>query len=357
MRLFPERPFHATALSLLAALVLLAGCDLSGNDNDEPIPASTTAFVANQGNFSDANGSVSTFDFQTGAAAPAAIGPDVLGSTTQSLQIEDDRLFVVSNTAQRVDVFDANTLERTAQSAAAFENPRYLSIINDEKAYLTNQSFEGPSTVEVLDLSVDSLPSQTSIEVSGSPEKITVAGDRAYVGLGAFGASTNVAVINTNTDELVEEIDVGCEARFVLADQNVPGSEDEAPQGQAVVLDGPTGDERNRIDLSGPVRSASGVTQAAAHAPSIREMFVVVDENRLVRLNTTTNELAVELGPLDGAPIGAVGFDPATDRLLLGRVPGFDVSGSVTLHTSDGTQTDEFAAGIAPTDLDLRRDE
>jgi len=363
---FPTGDFSWTTVASVVVLgLLLTGCDLLGGDDDDTVPSSTSIFVANQGNFSDANGSISTFDPQTGTNAPQAIGPDVLGSTVQSLVVSGDRLFVVSNTAGRVDGFDPASLSRTAQSDAVFDNPRYLSVVTENKAYVTDQSFEGPSSIDVLDLSSSDLPRQKQIEVSGSPEQITLAGDRAYVALGAFGATSRVAVVNTNTDELIEEIDIGCNARFVRTDAdndvfafcNVPSDGDVEAQGEVVVLDGPSGEEQTRLDLSGPVQSASGVTQAAAHAPEIREMFVVVDEQELTRIDTGPNEVVAELGPFEGNPIGAVGFEPTTEQIVLGRVAGFDVSGTVTLHARDGDRTGQFDAGIAPTHFGLRIEE
>ena len=58
--------------------------------------------------------------------------------------------------------------------------------------------------------------------------------------------------------------------------------------------------------------------------------------------------------PAGGDPIGAVGVDAASGLLYLGRVPGFDRAGTVTVHRADGAETARFTAGVAPTDFAFR---
>lgn len=346
--------FRITGLLLFALLLSVAGCDLFGED-DPPTTVTSGVYVANQGNFSEGDGSVSVYDPEAQEVG-TAISSSTLGSTIQSAAAGGAYYFVVSNTAQRVDVFAGSPLERVGQTEAVFDNPRYLALVTNNKAYVTDQVFGGTSRVAVLDMATLSVTD--SIEVSGSPEDIAVTGNRAYAALGAFSDTTLVAAIDAASDELIEEIDIGCYARFVLSDADgevFAFCNTAEGQGQAVVLEGSTGEEIERLDLGGTVRSAEGVTQDASHASEVGEMYVVVDENRVVRIDTQTNTLAATLGSVGGAPIGALGYDPLSEQLYLGRVPGFDQAGTVTIHERDGTQVGSFEVGIAPTDVHFRR--
>jgi DNA-binding beta-propeller fold protein YncE len=125
---------------------------------------------------------------------------------------------------------------------------------------------------------------------------------------------------------------------------------------EAVVLEGNTGDELTRLDLPGSP-STVGPGQPGFFAADAEELYVVTSRDRLVRINTATNEVGPTLGPFEGAPIGAVGYDAIREELYVGRVPGFTEEGTVTIHERGGTQTGSFQAGVAPTFIDFRRSE
>jgi hypothetical protein len=337
---------------LLAALlpIALAGCDLLGAEDDASAPVTSGVYVANQGAFGDGNGSVSVYSPADQTTNDDAIRG--LGSIVQGLALHNDQLYLTANTGGRLDVFDAIDQSQTGQ-LAGFSGPRYLAFA-DETAFLTDQSFSGPSSVHVLDVSGPSPERDTTLDVPGTPEGITIAGDRMYAALGGFSDTTLVATFPSTAPSEAETIDVGCAPRFVLADRQneVFAVCSNAPE--VVVLDGATGDEHTRLDLP-DTPSTAGPGQTAFFAPSAEELYVVVNQNRLTRINTASNTVETTLGPLDGAPIGAVGYDAVRQELYVGRVPGFSEQGTVTIHERDGSNTGSFEAGVAPTYIDFRR--
>ncbi|PSQ72611.1 MAG: hypothetical protein BRD34_04085, partial [Bacteroidetes bacterium QH_6_64_77] len=123
-----------------------------------------------------------------------------------------------------------------------------------------------------------------------------------------------------------------------------------------VVLDGSSGEEQVRLDLPAP-SSTVGPGQPAYYAADVAELYIVASEDRIARINTTTNEVTATTGPLEGDPIGAVGYDAVREELYVGRLPSFTEQGTVTIHARDGTQTGSFQAGVAPTYIDFRRSE
>lgn len=334
---------------LLTLSVVAVGCD-SGGVDDEPEEASAV-FVANQGNFGDGNGSVSTYDPATDMAQPAAVPPAQLGSTVQGAFLTEERYYVVANTGRRLDVFDRETLQRVGQTDMLFANPRYV-LVEGETAYVTDQVFGGTSSVAVLDLSGEAIALRERIEVSGSPEGLARAGDRLFVGLGAFDASDRVAIIDAEQGALIEEVDIGCSARFVLADRQGEVFALCTDTGEAVILDGLSGDELARLDLGGAV-STNGPGQDGYYTSETEELYAVVGQNTVVRINTANNAVAGTVGPLSGTPISAVAYDAERQTLYLGRTEpapaGFTERGTVTLHRRDGEQTGRFETGIAPT--------
>ena len=348
----PLRRLSLVVLTTALALTVF-GCDLVGSDEDESSVVTEGVYVANQGNFGDGNGSVSLYSPDTDDVTSEAISG--LNSIVQSIALRDNRLYLVANSGGRLDVFDAADQAQQGQ-LDGLSGPRYLAFANDETAFLTDQSFQGTSSVDVIDVSDPSPEVATSIEVPGTPEGVTVADNRAYATLGGFSDTTLVAVLDADERSLTETIDVGCAPRYAVADR-----QDEvfvlcSDTAEVVVLDGPTGDELSRLSLPDPA-STLGPGQPAFFAASAEELYVVVSQDRLTRINTATNEVASTIGPLNGAPIGAVGYDAVREELYVGHVPGFTERGTVTIHERTGSQTGSFQAGIAPTYIDFRRSE
>lgn len=345
---------HLFLVVLTTALSLTVfGCDLLGSDEDEPSVVTDGVYVANQGNFGDGNGSVSLYNPNTDNVTSTAIGG--LNSIVQSITLRDDRLYLVANSGGRVDVFDAMDQSQQGQ-LADLSGPRYLTFADNETAFLTDQSFSDSSSVKVLDVSSASLELATTIDVPGTPEGLTATDDRVYATLGGFSDTTLVAALDADQPSLTETIDVGCAPRYAVADRQDDVFVLCSDTSEAVVLDGATGTEEARLSLPDPP-STLGPGQPAFFAAEAEELYVVVSQDRLTRINTATNEVDATLGPFDGSPIGAVGYDAVREELYVGHVPGFTERGTVTIHERSGTQTDSFRAGIAPTYIDFRRSE
>lgn len=346
------RHLPLAVLTVLFSLTLMS-CDLLGTDDDESSIVTEGVYVANQGNFGDGNGSVSLYDPNTDEVTSEAIGN--LNSIVQSVALRNDRLYLAANSGGRVDVFDADD-QTQQQQVTGLSGPRYLTFPDDGTAFLTDQSFGGPSSVAVLDTEGSSLDMADDIEVPGTPEGITTTGDRVYAALGGFSDTTLVAAIDTDDQTLTETIDVGCAPRYTVADREDDVFVVCSDTAEVVVLDGSSGEEQVRLDLPAP-SSTVGPGQPAYYAADVAELYIVASEDRIARINTTTDEVTATTGPLEGDPIGAVGYDAVREELYVGRVPSFTEQGTVTIHARDGTQTGSFQAGVAPTYIDFRRSE
>ena len=338
-------------LLLLVLPLLLVACDSADPD---PEPIASAVLVANQGNFSDGDGSVTAYDPETGTATERIGG---LASIVQSLTLAGDRLFVTANSGGRVEVFEPRSGERLGR--VEVESPRYVALAG-AKAYVTNLHYDRPSEVVVFD--PGTMARTGTVEVGGFAEGIAVTSGRAYVATGAFGASTEVVVLDVGTDEVAERIDVGCVApRFVLADGDgdvwvfCAGS-DEA-DGAVVVLDGASGDEVARLDVGGRILTA-GPGQDAFFAREAREIYAVKDQATVLRFDTAANALLDELD-LGGAPIGAVAYDARTERLYVGRADPdnpYTAAGTVTIHDRAGAEVGRFDAGVLPSHIAVLAD-
>jgi YVTN family beta-propeller protein len=339
--------YHRARTLLFAALFLpaAASAQLQG------------VYVANQGNFSDNNGSVTYYDVQAGKATPVLRN---FGTLVQGLLLHEGRGYVASNTSDAIDVFDAVTHARIAQIEDV-PSPRYLAVVGAGRTYVSNL-FSG--TVTILDLAGRRVTG--TIQVGSNPEDIAVTGTRAYVANSGFGEDTTLTVIDTETDAVLATVPLGCDGPRHLevdsddevwafctgrviydANWNIVGT----TSGTAVILEGATGEIRKRIPLDGIVGAAS-FGQDSYHAAASREIFLIKGTEVLV-FDTNENVLKETIHLSGTEEVGAIAYDAAAQHLYAGRIPGYDRAGFVSIHRRDGTEIGRFETGVAPAGLVL----
>lgn len=320
-------------------------------------------FVGNQGNFSDANGSITVYEPPTGAVTQDAV-PD-LGTLVQSITLDGDRAYVTSNTAGAVDVFDAVTHARVAQ-VTGVPDPRYLTVVAPGKAYVSNL-FSG--TVTVLDLATPSVTG--TIAVGANPEDIAVRDGQAFVANFGFGSGSTVSVIDVATDQVVATMDVGCHGpRFLDVDADgdlwvVCAGEVQynadfteivgVVPGEVVVYDA-AGAEVARHALARTTGSGAPGTevfgQDVYYDPLTEQVFVLAGEAVQV-FDAATREATAAI-PIPGeTQSGGIAYDGLFDRLYVGRVTGFTTAGFVSILDRSGTEVARFDAGVIPAAIAL----
>jgi DNA-binding beta-propeller fold protein YncE len=355
----PSRFSRTTLGALLALPLFLTACDSAtdpaGCTGGDCLPPQATVFVGNQGNFTAGDGSVTVYDPERDEATEPISD---LASIVQSVTAAFGRLYVTANTGGRVEVYDAASYDRVGRVEVA--NPRYVAIDGEgRRLFVTSQLYDRPSEVAVVD--AETFEVVETVAVGGFAEGIAVSEGRVFVATGAFGATQEVVVLDAATNEVVQRIDVGCTAPRSLATDadgevwvfcaGAPAT-GAAPEveSEVVVLNAATGEVMTRIAVDGRI-DTTGPGQDV-HAPLAPTILAVRDQDTLLRFDVVSNTLEATI-PLDGDPIGAVAFDPLYERIYVGRVPGFDVAGSVTIHEADGTQVGQFTAGAAPAAIAL----
>ena len=338
------------------AVISLAGCELTSSDDNGA--GEGAVIVANQGNFSDGNGSITVYDPEGEEAATFASG---LGSIIQSLLVVDEIVLVAANSGNRIDVFDAVSGSRVAQIDSV-GSPRYMDRVSESVIAVTNQ-FENSLSI----VNIDSSRVVATVAVGSNPEGVLVRGGVAYVANHGFGAGNTVSVVDLASRSVSRTIAVDCDGpRFTFLDAqgelfvvctgqtlydaefNVIGM----TNGAVVIVDPVSGAETGRIAIDGMIATPGPGQDAYYSAPS-RRLFVVKDRESIVIIDTDTNARVGHIGPLDGDPVGGVAFRETDGRLYVARVPGFTTAGSVTLVSTDGSAAGEFSAGVAPSHIDF----
>ena len=320
--------------------------------------ATTAVYVGNQGNFSDANGTVSIYTPSSGAVEEDGI-PN-LNTLVQSLAIYENTGYIMANTSDRIDIFDLTTNTRTGQITDV-ASPRYLSVVAENKAYVSNLF---SSSVSILDLNSGTVSG--TITVGSNPEDIAVAGNKAYVANNGFGGDSTLTIIDVTTDMPLQSMDLGCDGPrslevdgqnevWVFCNGNTIYNSDfteviERTNGQVIIIN--DADEIvTRFELDAQV-GASSAGQDTHYDPVSDRIFLIQDKTLLV-FDTTTNTQLDDINIPGDESIGGVAYDAASDQLFLSRITSFTTAGFVSIHDMTGMEVDRFNAGIAPTTIAL----
>ncbi len=179
-------------------------------------------FVTNEGNFGSGNGSIS-FVSNNGTVENNVfenVNGSLLGDVVQSMNIINDKAFIVVNGSYKVEVASLDSMKHI-KSIEAFQSPRYILVVDENKAYVSDWGGGFGGFISVIDL--ESLEWSKDILLGGaSPEKLVKSGDLVFTADagGWFEPAATVSVINTLTDELESTIIVGDVPKSIQVDVN-----------------------------------------------------------------------------------------------------------------------------------------
>lgn len=183
-------------------------------EEDEPgLPAfpefENGVFIINEGNFGTPNGSISFYDFATQRVSSKIFqtvnNKIVLGDVVQSLNIFNEKGFIVINNSNRVEIVESKNFKSLA-TITKVNSPRYLTKITDSKAYLSNWGNGGngfSSYISIMDLNTNTIVDSIGNSNFSGLEQMVVKDGKVYVS-NYFGST--VSVINASTNVVEKQI-------------------------------------------------------------------------------------------------------------------------------------------------------
>lgn len=137
MKSFLKLLFSSAAL--LSASFIFSSCSSDDNDGGPAGEFASGVFVVNEGNFQDADGSITHYNSGNGTATQAIYNTTnngaILGDVVQSMSISGDLAYLVVNNSNKVEVVNANTFE-SEYTITDVSLPRYFTTFNG-KGYIT----------------------------------------------------------------------------------------------------------------------------------------------------------------------------------------------------------------------------
>ncbi|MBQ6581473.1 MAG: YncE family protein, partial [Alistipes sp.] len=204
------------------ATLLLTSCMKWEYGNEESFEAASSGlFITNEGNFQYGNASLSFYD-----PATRTIENEVfyrangmkLGDVAQSMIVHNGVGWVVVNNSHVVFAIDLDTFREVGR-ITNLTSPRYMHFVSDEKAYITQIwdnriTVVNPRTYQITGY-ID-CPAMTM--ETGSTEQMVQWGDYVYVNCWSY--QNRILKIDTRTDTVVDELEVGIQPTSLVLDRN-----------------------------------------------------------------------------------------------------------------------------------------
>lgn len=324
--------------------------DFSGNKG---------VYIVNEGNFMYGNSSLSFYDptekrvynqvFMSRNGAP-------LGDVAQSMCLWKNLGFVVVNNSGKIYVID-NTTAEFKGSISGLSSPRYVHVVNQQKAYVTDLyarkiTIFNPETFQITGkINVVNSKSQFS---QHSTEQMVMYKNLLFVNCWSY--DNKILVIDTNSDQLKDSIEVFKQPNsmvidknnklWVLTDGGFDGSAYGYEQPGLLKIDVETREiERTfRFPLGDhPIKMCVSPAGDSIYYINRHIWRMSVNDKRIPDQPFITSENTNIYGGFYSLAI-----DPSTNEIYLGDAIDHKQNGYVRRYSRSGKLIDEFKVGITP---------
>lgn len=310
-------------------------------------------FVLNEGNFGSSNASVSFLSSDMEEIQSNIfmnINGNGIGDTAQSIEMHENLAIIVVNVSNKLEIVNRYTFESLGTIDTGLKNPRYAEVVGD-KIYVSNWGDgmdPGDDFVAVFDLSDFSFVKL--IPVSEGPEKVLAANEKVFVAhKGGFSFNDIVSVVDTASDEVEAEIEVGDMPNSMVIDGNdlwvLSG-------GKPSYADTETAGKLTNINIgSNQVIEEFDFPDNMVHPNNLslegNDVYLTIDRT-LYKYDMIDMQPTAEFDISEPAVV--YGFEIENGKVYVAS-PNADFTGDGTLYIYDlakGSLINQFSAGINP---------
>jgi YVTN family beta-propeller protein len=333
-----------TWTGILSMLVLFScKSDKPTDANMQPIVIKSgysNVLVVNEGNFQFDNASLSfqnSVDNSTTEDVYKAANSQGLGDVAQSAVVSNGKVYVVVNNSQKIEILDAKTF-RSLGSVGGLKSPRYIQLLGNAKAYVSDLY---DNAISVVDINARTVTKK--IPCNGWTERMIYHLGKVYV--------TNywqpyLYVIDPFADVLADSIYIGTGAQSIVSDKF----------DRLVVACGgyKIAQTESKIVFVNPyTKSVEKKVSFAVNNPT--QLLINQTKDSLYYLNTHVYKMAISdvNEPVNLFISGAnrnfygLGLDQKNNQLFVSDAVDYVQRGTVYVY-SGTKQLSQFKAGINP---------
>ncbi|MBR6630417.1 MAG: YncE family protein [Alistipes sp.] len=310
-------------------------------------------FICNEGNFQYGNATLSYYDPTTKTVENEIFyraNAMKLGDVAQSMIIHNGIGWVVVNNSHVVFAIDPTTFKEVGR-ITGLTSPRYIHFVSDDKAYITqiwdNRIFiVNPKRYEVT--GYIEVPDMTSEQ--GSTEQMVQLGKYLYVNCWSY--QNRLLKIDTETDSIVAELEVGIQPTSLALDCNgklwtvTDGGYEGSPYGYEAPSLYRIDPESFTIEKQFSFRKGD--------APS--EVQINGRGDTLYWINDDIWSMSVDADRVPVRPFldsrGTIYYgltvDPKSDEVYIADAVDYTQQGKIYRYSARGELLDEFYVGIIP---------
>lgn len=339
---------------VLAFVSALSGCmDWKYGIEEEFSAADQGLFIINEGNFNYGNATLSYYNPATKSVENEIFyraNAMRLGDVAQSMTIHNNIGWVVVNNSHVIFAIDTRTFRELGR-IEGFTSPRYIHFVSGEKAYVTQIwdnriAIVNPKRYEITGY----IECEGMTMESGSTEQMVQWGN--YVFVNCWSYQNRLLKIDTRTDEIVAELEVGIQPTSLVVDKNhklwtiTDGGFEDSPYGYEVpalyCIDAET------FTIEREFRFRKG------DAPS--EIQINGAKDRIYWINDDVWEMDIEATMLPAKPFlpyaetiyYGLTVCPRTGDVYIADAIDYQQPGMIYRYSARGEKLDEFYVGVIP---------
>lgn len=309
--------------------------------------------ICNEGNFQYGNASISLFNTNNGNVEQEVFNKANgmrLGDVCQSATYAYGKLWLVVNNSHVIFCVDPKTFQEIGR-IEDLVSPRYIHFLSEEKAYVTNLWSEyidivNPKTFQKI--GAIKVPGQ--VASSGSTEQMVQIGTKVYVNCWSY--QNSVISIDTNTDEVVESVEVGIQPTSLCKDKdnNLWTVTDGGYEGSLYGHTSPSlvkvGVEPLRVLWSKSLSGENGWGASEIQTNEARDtIFFIHDAIKRMSIHDTIPEVVI---PYDNTIYYGLTTDPKSGDIYIADAIDYVQPGVVKRYKSNGEFVSSFRVGIIP---------
>lgn len=314
-------------------------------------------FIINEGNFMYDNASLSYYNCNDKTIINNIFyeaNSVALGDVAQSMIIKDTTAFIVVNNSGKIYVINTNTLKIIGK-ITNLNSPRYIYIINDDKAYITD-IYSKSITI----INPKSFQTISKIDVNNHNPKFyqhpteQMVKYKQYIYTNCWSYDNKILIIDTNIDKVIDSIEVGIQPNslvidkynklWVLCDGGYKGN----PYGYEKAKLLKINLDNNQIEQVFNFEIDDDPSKLIINSNKDSLFFINKHIYRHIVTNNTAPEIIVKSKNINSSSYYGLGIDPNNSDLYVADALDKVQPGIIYRYSSNLTPIDSFKVGIIP---------